>query len=335
MSILNQLFLFKKSFNEQQKIIKDVWTIADNMLSIDGQHSQFNVTLNPLSKEFLNFNNNIFSSLFLSIFYIFDIPQERIRLYGSINHLFRAWVTSADNLLDNERKITFDIAMPGDSNVMKQVVVLMLADRIMNRLLAEAVQREIISSADSILLSDKTLQILLASAAEEGMEEGGVENYPKPEFIISDIHPIKTGVLFHIPFMALETIEKEIDKPKLEELKKGLMLFGIGCQLLDDIRDLNRDFIEKRVNYCISSLFYNNQLDEINPFINRNDIDANIAIYLKELLRPTYELACNKLDCAINILDKNGFTGMRHIKQKIVNEIINKLDLKEIKNEFK
>ena len=33
------------------------------------------------------------------------------------------------------------------------------------------------------------------------------------------------------------------------------MSFGLGCQILDDIRDISKDYLEKRHNYILSKIY--------------------------------------------------------------------------------
>jgi len=97
-----------------------------------------------------------------------------------LNQLFRIWVTGADNLLDREDKTTLPIRMPGRSPVMRQVVAIMAADRVLARLLNAAVGNALITPEEADILSDGSLQVLLPSAAQEASEEGGIVNRPRP-----------------------------------------------------------------------------------------------------------------------------------------------------------
>ena len=190
-----------------------------------------------------------------------------------MNHLFRVWVTSADNLLDHEDKVVVPIEIAGSSPVMRQVISIMLADRIMSRLTAEAVREGVLSDAQSELITEKSLQILLPSAAEEASEESGITQRPDAEYVLQTIHRLKTGLLFHIPFLGPDHIEEHLDADVLGLCKDGLMNFGLGCQILDDIRDLAKDFLEARHNYVLSELFahwplYEIKLEEMRPELN-------------------------------------------------------------------
>ncbi len=331
MNFFRKIKILNEAFKEQQIIVKNVWNIAENILNDTNNNSFFNVKLLELPNEKLSFGKNLFSSLFISVFHLLGVEQEKRILYGSLNHLFRAWVTSADNLLDNEDKITFDIEMTGDSRVMRQVVVIMLADRIMSQLLDNAVENKVITREDATILQAESLRILLPSAAEEGFEEGGLKEQLSPEFILKEIHPVKTGILFHIPFLAIEIIEKDIDSEKMLLLKDGFMQFGIGCQLLDDIRDITRDYIENRANYFIALLQSENweqNKKRLDNLCGSRNLDNYIANEFTETYKTVYELALNKLYYGIEIFEKSGFIGMKLFRKQIVGFLIKTLDIK-------
>ena len=77
---------------------------------------------------------------------------------------------------------------------------------------------------------------------------------PDPAYVLETIHLLKTGLLFNIPFTGFDLIETDVDAEKASRLKAALRAFGGGCQILDDVRDLARDFVERRHNYVLSTL---------------------------------------------------------------------------------
>ena len=248
--------VFKAAFEEQRLAIESVYGAADNILRVSADTPpEYAVSMEPIPDSFYTLRKNIFSTLFQSMYHLMDCaPQHRL-FYGKLIHLFRIWVTSADNLLDEEDKVVIPIQMPGSSRVMRQVVSIMTADRIFQRLLAEGQEAGVLNATQAAELSERSLQILLPSAAQEASEEEGITDRPDPETVLSVIHRYKTGILFNVAFLAPEIVEPHLDRARAEALKEALLQFGIGCQVLDDIRDLARDHIEKRHNYLLSSLW--------------------------------------------------------------------------------
>jgi hypothetical protein len=272
--------LFKSAFDEQRIAIKTVYDAADRILQVPaGTPDEYRVAMEPIDDSFYALRKNIFSSLFQSMYHLMGCDPHRRLFYGNLIHLFRIWVTSADNLLDDEDKVVIPIRMNGSSRVMRQVVSIMTADRIFQRLLAEGIETGALTPAQAMQLSERSLQILLPSAAQEAGEEEGITERPDPEHVLHVIHRYKTGILFNVAFLAPEIVEPHLDRARAAALKEALMQFGIGCQVLDDIRDLARDHLEKRHNVLLSNL-WKNQPEFFQGLENR-DLTVGDRLYLE------------------------------------------------------
>jgi len=323
-----------RSHNECKVGIKAVYSKMDLIIqSPPDTPEQFSVGMRAIPDEFLSLRRNIFSTLFQASYHLLKVSEERRLLYAKLNRLFRIWVTSADNLLDNEDKVVVPLRIEADSHVMHQVISIMAADRVLKEILDEAVENKVISSSDSRTLANKSLQILLPSAAEEALEEKGIESHPDPEHVLYTIHRMKTGILFNIPFLGLESIESSIDFEILEKMKTAFNKFGLGCQLIDDIRDISRDYSEKRYNYVLSQIFYNNHMPYIAALEKINDSEKpgnKLFIHFPEVVNPTAQLAKTLLSEALFSLDSLGL----HISTKTVNLMTNSmfkmLDVEEL-----
>ena len=253
----NTISILKQGFQEHLKCARTVYSLADEILQCDDDVDEsYRVTLGKIPEELFTLRRNLFSTLFQSVYQLVGISEKRRHLYGQINFLNRIWVTSADNLLDDENNITLPVEMGATSQVMGNVVAVMTADRILTSILLQHVERGDLTAEQAHILSRGTLQALLPSAAQEASEEMGIEKRPAPDVVLNSIHRYKTGVLFHIPFVGPKLIEKddEWDVEKATRINDALLDFGLGCQLLDDIRDLARDLVEKRNNYLLSLL---------------------------------------------------------------------------------
>ena len=254
-NILMKDDLLAQAFAEQVRCMQAVYAQADDVLRpMPGAPAAFDVRMGELPASFFTPRRNIFSTLFQSTYRALGVSMPRRLLYGEINHLFRIWVTGADNLLDGEDKCVLPLRMPRESRVMREVVAIMAADRVLSRVLAQAVADGALTEAQAAEFSDATLRRLLPSAAQEAGEEGGVVERPDPAYVLETIHLLKTGLLFNIPFTGFDLIETDVDAEKASRLKAALRAFGGGCQILDDVRDLARDFVERRHNYVLSTL---------------------------------------------------------------------------------
>ena len=245
----------RAALQEQQLCIREVHErLRPYLASPDDTPPEFAVRPEPLPDSWLGWRKNLFSTLFQSVYHLMDIPLPRRLLYGQMIHLFRIWVTSADNLLDEEDKVVVPISMPGSARIMRQVVAVMAADRVLAELLNEAVSKGILTELQRAALSRESLCRLLPSAAQEATEEGGILVRPPPEEVLNVIHRLKTGLLFNLAFVGPDIAEPSFRSPRTDRLREGLMTFGLGCQVLDDIRDMARDLLEQRHNYVLSVL---------------------------------------------------------------------------------
>lgn len=326
--------LLNEAFNEHKDCIKEIYAHANEILvSPPCAHPGFKVQMGEIPPEYFSLRKNIFSTLFQSVYQLLSINKKRRLLYGQLNHLFRIWVTSADNLLDNEDKTVVPIIMPGESRIMRQVISTMLADRIMKRIFETAVEKAIISQEDSKILSDMSLQILLPSAAEEASEENGITERPEPEYVLHTIHRLKTGILFHVPFLGPEHVESDINIDTFNICKDALDKFGLGCQLLDDIRDMGRDYIEKRHNYILSKIYWEGgdfDITDLENLEGKIDISANIFPYFLKFVNPTVELAKNLLQEGLFILSEVGLGLDENAIKKMVFSMFGLLDVGEL-----
>jgi len=323
--------LFQEAFQEYRLVVKEIYLRAKKILSFHSKHPHFKLKVLPLPEELFSLRRNLFSTLFQSVYYLLDIPKSRRLLYAKLNHLFRIWVTSADNLLDREDKIVIPLFMKGNSLVMRQVISIMAADRVLAEILYES--KNILTYQQTKTIWHKTLQVLIPSAIEEASEEGGIYFRPHPDYVLYTIHRLKTGLLFHVPFLGPDYIEKNISPKKLKLIKKGLDSFGLGCQLLDDIRDISRDYLEKRHNYCLSIIFYFKHQDKIKRLKileNKITTDTKIFSYFPQEVLQAKTKAEKLLNDGLICLRKSGLKITDEQINKIVHSLFIVLDLKEL-----
>ena len=324
--------ILRRAFREQQAIIREVHTRAAEIVRSPGDTpAAFTVELDAAPGALLTLRRNLFSTLFQSTYHVLEIAPERRRLYGAINYLFRIWVTSADNLLDREDKETLPIRMPGQSRVMRQVVAVMAADRILARLLDAAVRERQLAQEDAVALSESSLQVLLPSAAQEASEEGGITDRPRPEYVLNTIHRLKTGMLFHLPFLGPERVERGVDRQKMTALKDALMAFGLGCQILDDIRDMARDHRERRHNYVLSCLQwsadpYARTLDRRRP-----EVEERLYVEVPHVVIPAARLAMQHLCAGLAAMNQAGLDMQEAAIDPMAGVLFDTLDLTDLR----
>lgn len=332
MAMWESIRVLNRAFEEQKEIVGKVHQLAAQFVrSPIDTPAAFSVDMDPAPGSLLTLRRNLFSTLFQSTYHVLAVDPERRRLYGSINYLFRIWVTSADNLLDQEDKVTLPIRMPGQSRVMRQVVAVMAADRILQHLLNNAVSDKQITRDEAAILSESSLHVLLPSAAQEATEEGGITDRPHPDYVLNTIHRLKTGMLFQLPFLGPDRIECSIDQRKMTALKEALMSFGLGCQILDDIRDMARDHREHRHNYILSSIQwaadpYLKLLDQRQP-----EVEERLYTEIPHVVLPAARLAMAKLCDGLSAFSREGLSIQKAAIDTMARVLFDSLDLEDLK----
>ena len=195
--------------------------------------------------------NNFFSALFLYSYYRAGIGSERRVLYSAINQCLRGMVTGCDNLLDEEYKLTLETSLPQNGKKFRSVLDIMVSDRVLFELSLGSFR-----DSDRILTASvMSLRALIESGYQEASEEGGINKILPPDQVLETIHHFKTGILFNCPLAIPSMIEK-IDEDKKESLTRALYNVGMGCQIMDDMADLERDIKTRHHNYVSSSIYH-------------------------------------------------------------------------------
>jgi len=254
---LLNIALFQKSLTLQRTVLNHFWEKAQVFLKGSG------ILLKPMPKAWTSLRHNYFSVLFIAIFHILEIPAHRLALFARLNHCLRSWVTACDNLLDDELKEIIVTDLPQDAHTFKSVHTLLLTDRIFFSFLLDAVQEKIITSDEMERLLGVSLSSISISGREEAEEEGGVDDIPLPEQILKRVHFAKTGQLFAAPLAApLALGDIHASQRPVSLMQDGLIAFGQGCQILDDISDLGLDVRDRKHNYLKSLIYHGGQTAE-------------------------------------------------------------------------
>ncbi|MFP4354474.1 MAG: hypothetical protein ACLFUJ_05060 [Phycisphaerae bacterium] len=198
----------------------------------------------------LSLERNFFSTFFLAVTERLVGFGGYMPLYGIVNQGLRAWLTSVDNILDNEYKEIFRFAGVSSGNRIRSAMTLLLADRVVQEFVArEYADLDILSEVSKI-----TIRALAPTALATGHRK------PKPSVILpaeavaEEVHARKTIELFLAP-LSLPTALEEIDPSALAYARAALTHFGQGCQILDDLRDMPEDVNARRHNFLVSLMF--------------------------------------------------------------------------------
>lgn len=200
--------------------------------------------------------NNFFSALFLYSYCRAGIVPERRVLYSAMNQCLRGMVTGCDNILDDEYKRTLETSLPESGTRFRSVLDIMVSDRVIFELSIEAFREQ----EKIILASIISLRALMESGYQEATEEGGIDEILPPDTILKTVHHFKTGILFTCPW-AIPSIIETIDQGNKKALNEALYNIGMGCQVMDDMADLERDIKNRHHNYVASIIYHETGAD--------------------------------------------------------------------------
>ncbi len=167
------------------------------------------------------------------------------------------------------------------------------------------------------------------------MEEGGLKEWPLPKTVLRELHPLKTGSLFQVAFLGPELFEPQVNRNRLAGLKQAMLDFGLGCQILDDIRDMARDYQQRKVNYLLSLLFHApdadanfkrlESLDEKSPAL-----DSRWYNRFPEMTYYAAQRASDYLQESFRKLATHGLTGMDGATTRAIELLMHRLDLHDL-----
>jgi hypothetical protein len=234
---------------ELQAGLERYWKAAGRILDNSG------IVLHAPPVDYLAFEKNVFSILFLYSYYRAGIAPDRRCYYAAVNQCLRGMVTGCDNILDGEYKQTLDTDLPVKAVRFRSIVDIMVSDRVLFEILLDLADSYHLPSSIIRKASAASLRALTGSGAQEASEEDGVEDIPAPDNVLKDIHHYKTGILFQCPWAVPGVVEKDLGETA-GNLRMSLYQIGMGCQLFDDIVDLPGDVRERRYNYAWSTIFH-------------------------------------------------------------------------------
>ncbi|MCP3875408.1 MAG: hypothetical protein GY699_19920 [Desulfobacteraceae bacterium] len=221
--------------------------------------------------SYFSLEKNFFSSMFLYSYFRGEISKSRRIFYVAVNQCLRGMVTGCDNILDDEYKMTLATDLPLDATKFRSVLDIMVSDRVLFSILQQQFLLNDLTSDQVLAASNESLRTLAKSGAQEASEEQGTGQILNPEYILSDIHSLKTGVLFQSPWALPDLLENpdEVDDnilKKREIIKGALFDIGIGCQIFDDMVDLSLDIKTNHHNYVASLIKHEGQKHETELF---------------------------------------------------------------------
>lgn len=216
----------------------------------------------PLEANALSLKRNLFSTLFIVALEAAGVAADKLPFYALVNQCLRAQVTGCDNLLDDEYKSVLPFNLAGSGTRFRSVLTVMSADMVLGRMVAAEIAAGRMDESSAQRLLSVVLAVLVPSGIEEHEEESQEKiKVPSVEEMLEQIHYRKTGLLFEAPLRLAEQMG-ETDPSVSAQIIKALAVFGIGCQILDDLQDVADDLSCGKYNIVVSAAYHDESSDE-------------------------------------------------------------------------
>jgi len=247
-----------------------------------------------------NFKKNFFSIFMLSLIEFLEAEKKDIVKYGKCLFYLRGIITCTDNIIDDESKGV--IFLNGiEEKTTENTLLTLLLQKNLEKIIFELDKKE-------IGISNKVLESIYLIAKSEGLRDRFIyDTYPSYNFISHDIHSGIGGELLKIGILVPLYMEKN---DKFKEISKALYNLGMSLQGLDDLCDMEEDFLAKKINLATSFFMDRLEIDEEKAIILNILDTAATEEYLQKIMNYSME--------SFNILESIGYPINKKIGMKLL-----------------
>ena len=264
-----------------------------------------------------NFKKNFFSIFMLSLIEFLETDKKNLVKYGKCLYYLRGIITCTDNIIDDENKGV--IFLNGiREKITENTLLTLLLQKNMEKIISEL-------DVEKVGISDKILESIYLIAKSEGMRERVIyEKYPDYNFISHEIHSGIGGELLKIGILVPLHLEKN---DKFKDISTILYNLGMSLQGLDDLCDMEEDFIAKKINLATSFFMNRLEIDE-ETAINLNILDNySLREYLQKIMSYSME--------SFNLLEEIGYPINKKIGMKLLFNLFKIRGLEDLWNIYK
>ena len=213
----------------------------------------------PEGLEFLQ--EYFFLVLFRSLFESLDVSRARLAFYTELNFSIKGTITAADNIFDDQGKSLLPL-VEGSGQRFLSILQLMSFERLIRRSCDRAVAAGVIEEGDTHAILRGLLNRMAEIGELEGSEEGGVDEIPTPEAMVSRVHEVRGGALFALAFVGPSVLEEGAVGEEVREAEPAIARLGTAFQIVDDLTDFEFDLGRKSHNLLVSQIFHHGLPEE-------------------------------------------------------------------------
>ncbi|MDC0160032.1 polyprenyl synthetase family protein [Gemmatimonadales bacterium] len=207
----------------------------------------------PKGLEFVQ--EYFFLILFRSIFRSLGVEEGRLQAYSELNFCIKGTITAADNLFDDQSKTLLPLAQNAGSRFMS-ILQLMAFERLTRSVLDRAVSVSIIEEGAVLIIQRALMDRMAEIGVLEGSEEGGVEDIPTPEEMVTRVHRVRGGSLFALAFAAPSVLEEGALKIRMNVAEEAIARLGTAFQIVDDLTDFEFDVGRRSHNLLVAQVHH-------------------------------------------------------------------------------
>jgi geranylgeranyl pyrophosphate synthase len=214
------------------------------------------------SEEGLSFlQEYFFLILFRSLFESLGVEPARLAFYTELNFCIKGTITAADNIFDDQGKSLLPLVESSGPRFLS-ILQLMSFERLIRRTCDRAVDRGVIEEEGTHTILRGLLNRMALIGKLEGSEEGGVEEIPTPEEMVSRVHEVRGGALFALAFVAPSILETGSVGDAFRHAEPAVARLGTAFQIVDDLTDFEFDLGRRSHNLLVSQIHHQGSLEE-------------------------------------------------------------------------
>jgi hypothetical protein len=266
-----------------------------------------------------------FLILFRSLFASLGVSPGRLDLYAELNFCIKGTITAADNIFDDQGKSLLPLA-EGTGPRFLSILQLMCFERLIRRTCVRGVDRSVLSEPDTHSILRGLMNRMAAIGELEGSEEGGVQEIPTPEEMVTRVHQVRGGALFSLAFVAPSRLEEGAVGERVLAAEPAIARLGTAFQIVDDLTDFEFDLGRMSHNLLVSQIHHHGSVEEQSALAALREgepvAEGSVEKLFRASARAVLERAYEEAEGSFQRLSELGFWFPAELASEVVHAIV-------------